>query len=167
LNVDSPTSTQDSFHVHLTEALVGAKPGVQVTITYKLVVVDPGQQEHVLQGPVSVTNSLGGGHAQSTIGYWPPQNGEFIFRVVRIDGPTETVLAERRATTDKAAVVAPALPPNVSLGGGFAITGLRITPDQPVVGLPVTIEVAATNSGPEPVTQAVPVVLTDDSGELT
>ena len=165
LSVDAPASATDSFHVHVTDTLVGAKPGVQVSITYKIVAIDPGGEEHILLGPVSQTSSLGGGQQRLTAGYWPRQNGEFVFRVVQLNGSRETIVAEQRATTDNAAVLAPASPPNTRPDGQFTIVGLRTDPVQPVAGQPVIIEVDATNFSPESVTRSVPVVFADDGGE--
>jgi len=131
------------------------------------VVVDPDNQQSVLLGPVTDSNSFGGGHGETTIGYWPRQNGEFTFRIIRIDGNSETLLAERRIATDKAAIMAPPVPSGSTRDGQFAVTGLRTIPEQLVVGQSVTIEVAVTNSSALPVSQTVPVVLSDDFGDQT
>jgi hypothetical protein len=167
LTVQPPASPRDPFQVQLTETLTGATPGVNAGITYKLVVVDPGNQVHVLLGPVSVANSFGGGHAASTVGYWPEQNGEFTFRVVRIDGSAETTLVERRAATDKALASGRGLPSPAQLDGEFAVTAIRVTPEQPIVGQAVRIEVSAANFSAEAVSRTVTVVLSDDSGDQT
>ncbi len=166
LTVDAPSSTGDSFRVQVTETLVGAKPAVKVSIVYEIVAVDPNGAERVLQGPVSETNGLGAELQHITIRYWPRQNGEFAFRVVQLDGPTQTVLAERRLTTDKASVLALDAPPTtLQSGGEFAVTGLRIDPVQPVAGEPMNVLVDAANSGAEAVTQSVPVLFVDDTGQ--
>jgi hypothetical protein len=165
LSVQPPANPRDPFHVRLTETLSDEKPGVNASITYKLVVVDPTNQVHVLLGPVSVANSFGGGHAASTVGYWPEQNGEFKFRVVRIDGTVETTLLERRAATDLS--LASALTAPAQTDGQFVITGIRVTPDQPIVGQPAEIDVSATNLSAQPVSQTVTVVLSDDPGDQT
>ena len=129
LSVDAPASTGDPFRVQVTETLVGAKPAVKVSIVYEIVVVDPNGAERVLQGPVSETNGLGAELQHITIRYWPRQNGEFSFRVVQLDRPTQTVLAERRLTTDKVPVLALDAPPTTPQSGGeFAVTGLRTDP---------------------------------------
>lgn len=167
LAVDPPANMQDPFHVQLSETLVGARPGLKVAITYKVLVVDPDNYQSVLLGPVTESNSFGGGHGQSTIEYWPRQNGEFTFRIVRIDGELETILVERHVATDKALTITLSSPPGTSPDGQFTITGIRTVPEHPTVGQPVTIEVDATNSGTQLVSQTVPVVLRDDSGDQT
>jgi hypothetical protein len=166
LSVDGPASTGDSFRVQVTETLVGAKPAVKVSIVYEIVVVDPSGAERVLQGPVSETNGLGAELQHITIRYWPRQNGEFLFRVVQLDGAKQTVLAERRLPTDKVPVLALDAPPTTPQSGGeFAVTGLRTDPVQPVAGEPVNVLVDAANSGAESVTQTVPVLFVDDTGQ--
>jgi hypothetical protein len=167
LAVGAPTSTRDPFQIHLTETLVGAKPGVMVTVTYKVVMVEPDNQETVLLGPVTDSSSFGGGSGRSTIEYRPRQNGEFKFRVVRIEGNVETVLIERRVITDKALAVSLPSVPGTRPDGQFAITGIRTAPERPSVGQPVTIQIDAINSSTQVVSQTVPIVLSDDSGEQT
>jgi hypothetical protein len=165
LSVEAPSSTEDSFHVHVTETLVGAKAGVQMSVIYNIVVIEPSGEQHVLQGPVSETNNFGGGQQHANIGYWPRQNGEFTFRVVQLDGPKQTVLVERRVTTDRAAVLGPVSVPNTRPDGQFAVTGLRTDPPQPIVGETVNVQVDAANTSTESVTRTLPIVFADDSGE--
>ena len=166
LSVDAPASTGDPFRVQVTETLVGAKPAVKVSIVYEIVVVDPNGAERVLQGPVSEVNGLGAELQHMTSRYWPRQNGEFSFRVVQLDGAKQTVLAERRLTTDKVPVLALDAPLTTPQSGGeFAVTGLRTDPVQPVAGEPVNVLVDAANSGGESVTQTVPVLFVDDTGQ--
>lgn len=165
LTVDPPANTNDPFHIHLAEELVGAKPGQQVSITYELIAVDPDGSSQVLLGLVSESNSFGGGHQSTNYGYWPRQNGQFAFRVVRLDGSQRTVLAEQRLATDQAAQLEPVPPPNTRPDGRFEVTALTVDPPQPGVGQTVTLEVDALNSSRDTVTQAVPVLFVDDSGQ--
>lgn len=118
-----------------------------------------------MQGPVSETNSFGSSHRQTNAEYWPHQNGAFIFRIVRLDGPAETTFVERRVATDNAAELGPTAPPNTRPDGQLQVTGLRMEPTQPVVGQPVTITVDATNFSTEPATQTLPVLFVDDGGQ--
>jgi hypothetical protein len=166
LSVDAPASTGDPFRVQVTETLVGAKPAVKVSIVYEIVVVDPNGAERVLQGPVSEINGVGAELQHMTSRYWPRQNGEFSFRVIQLDGAKQTVLAERRLTTDKVPVLALDAPLTTPQSGGeFAVTGLRTDPVQPVAGEPVNVFVDAENSGAESVTQTVLVFFVDDTGQ--
>src|SRR5579871_3843996 len=117
LSVDPPAKMLDPFQLTLTDDVVGAKPGVTVSINYELVAIDPDGASHLLLGPVTESASFGGGHGQTTYGYFPRQNGEFTFRVVRLDGSAQTVLIERRAATDKALILAPIAHPNTRPDG--------------------------------------------------
>jgi hypothetical protein len=157
----------DPFHLTLTDEVVGAKPGVTVSINYELVAIDPDGASHLLLGPVAESTSFGGGNGQTTYGYFPLQNGEFTFRVVRLDESAETVLVERRVSTDKSPIIAPAAPPNTRPDGRLEVTALQLNPAQPVVGQQVTIEIEATNFSPDSQTETFPVLFVDDAGQQT
>ena len=139
LAVDPPADSNDSFRIYLAEELVGAQPGHQVSITYELIPLDPGGSSHVLLGPVSESSSFGGGYQSTNYGYSPRQNGQFAFRVVRLDGNQQTILAEQQLTTDQAVQLGPAPLPDSRPDGRFEITGLSIDPPQPSVGQTVTL----------------------------
>jgi hypothetical protein len=157
----------DPFQLTLTDDVVGAKAGVTVSINYELVAIDPDGASHLLLGPVTESTSFGGGHGQTTYGYFPHQNGEFRFRVVRLDGSAQTVLVERRAATDKGQIIRPVAPPNTRPDGRLEVTALQLEPAQPVVGQQVTIEVEATNFSPDAQTETFPVLFVDDTGQQT
>jgi hypothetical protein len=92
------------------------------------------------------------------------RNGQFAFRVLRLDGNQQTLLAEQHLTTDQAVQLEPVTPPNTRLDGRFEITGISVDPPRPSVGQAVALEVDATNSSRDTVTQAVPVLFVDESG---
>jgi hypothetical protein len=123
---------------------VGAKLGQKVSILYELIVLDPNGTPQVLLGPVSEWSSLGGMHGQTNLTYWPRLNGQFAFRIVQTDGGNQAVLAEKVVSTDKAAQLGPATPPNTSPDGQFQVTALSIDPPDPAVGQTVTIDLPST-----------------------
>jgi hypothetical protein len=72
---------------------------------------------------------FGGGSGQSTIEYWPRQNGEFRLRVVRLDGNVESILIERRVVTDKALLIS--MPSLAATSLTVSSDGIRTSPEVP------------------------------------
>src|SRR5919201_2751988 len=125
MTVEAPARVGDPFVAHVSETLVGARDGVGVEVTYKVVAIDPDGGEDVVVPPNTVSSSFGNWSGRNDAPYLPRQNGTFTFRLLQVSGGREIALVERRATTDKAFTLTSSLPAVDMPGSRLVVTGLR------------------------------------------
>jgi hypothetical protein len=166
LDVAPPGDASEPYRASLTVTLIGSRPSVvlakPVQFTYRWDITGPhGQAAPLLDKlprwstqPVQITGTV----LHLEFAFSPDELGEWVVAAWQLnERGEERKLGERRVVIESTA------PGGDSAAGAQLITGLRVVPEQPVVGQPATITIEIANK-PIVAIQELPVYLVDCTG---